>query len=336
MTIRIGINGFGRIGRCVGRILMDDPDVELVAVNDLASPEQLAYLFKYDTVHRKYDGTVEAGDGQISIDGETIKVLKERDPANLPWGELDVDYVIESTGLFRERAKAQLHIDAGAKFVLVSAPGKGLDMSVVYGVNHKDIDVDSMSIIDVASCTTNCLAPLAKVLNDSFGIESGLMTTVHAYTSNQAILDAPHPKDFRRGRAAAENMVPTSTGAAVATSRVIPALEGKLDGMAVRVPTPDVSLVDLVCQFEKSITIDSIHDALREAADGELKGVLGLASDPVVSTDQMGDPRSSVIDLDLTMVTGDKMAKIISWYDNEWGFSNRMVDVLRYVAEQRA
>lgn len=335
MTIRIGINGFGRIGRCVGRILMQDPNVELVAVNDLTSPEQLAYLFKYDTVHGKYAGTAEAGDGQITIDGKKIKVLAERDPANLPWGDLGVDYVIESTGLFRDRAKAQLHIDAGAKFVLVSAPGKGLDLSVVYGVNHKDIDVDTMQIIDVASCTTNCLAPVAKVLNDTFGIKSGLMTTVHAYTSDQALLDAPH-KDFRRGRAAAQNMVPTSTGAAIAVARVIPALEGKLNGMAVRVPTPNVSLVDLVCQFEKSVTVESINAALSEAAAGDLKGVLGVTSDPVVSTDQMGDPHSSVVDLALTMVSGDKMAKVVSWYDNEWGFSERMVDVLRYVASQKA
>src|SRR5690554_5782097 len=335
MTIRIGINGFGRIGRCVGRILMQDPNVELVAVNDLASPEQLAYLFKYDTVHRKFDGTVEAGDGQITIGGKTVKVLSERDPAKLPWGELGVDYVIESTGLFRNREKAQLHIDAGAKFVLVSAPGKGLDLSVVYGVNHTDIDVDTMQIIDVASCTTNCLAPVAKVLNDNFGIKSGLMTTVHAYTSDQALLDAPH-KDFRRGRAAAQNMVPTSTGAAIAVARVIPELEGKLNGMAVRVPTPDVSLVDLVCEFEKAVTVESIHAAIQKAVEGEFKGVLNVTSDPVVSTDQMGDPHSSVVDLGLTMVNGDRMAKVVSWYDNEWGFSNRMVDVLHYVAAQKA
>lgn len=335
MTIRIGINGFGRIGRCVGRILMQDPNVELVAVNDLASAEQLAYLFKYDTVHRRYEGTVEAGEGTISIDGKTVKVLSERNPADLPWGDLGVDYVIESTGLFRARDKAQLHLDAGAKFVLVSAPGKDMDLSVVYGVNHHEIDAKTMKIIDVASCTTNCLAPVAKVLNDTFGITSGLMTTVHGYTSDQALLDAPH-KDFRRGRAAAQNMVPTSTGAAIAVTRVIPELEGKLNGMAVRVPTPDVSLIDLVCNFDKPVTTDAIHDALKKAADGPLKGVLALTPDPVVSTDQMGDPRSSVVDLALTMVIGDKMAKVISWYDNEWGFANRMVDTVRYVAAQRA
>jgi len=335
MTIRIGINGFGRIGRCVGRILMQDPNVELVAVNDLASPEQLAYLFKYDTVHRRYEGTVEAGDSSISIDGKTVKVLSERNPADLPWGDLGVDYVIESTGLFRTRDKAQLHLDAGAKFVLVSAPGKGMDLSVVYGVNHHEIDAKTMTIIDVASCTTNCLAPVAKVLNDTFGITSGLMTTVHGYTSDQALLDAPH-KDFRRGRAAAQNMVPTSTGAAIAVTRVIPELEGKLNGMAVRVPTPDVSLIDLVCNFEKPVTLDAIHGALKKAADGPLKGVLALTHDPVVSTDQMGDPRSSVVDTALTMVIGDKMAKVISWYDNEWGFANRMVDTVRYVAAQKA
>ncbi len=333
MAIRIGINGFGRIGRSVGRIVMQDPDVELVAVNDLTSPESLAYLFKYDTVHRKFDGDVEVTDNGLNIGGHDVKVLAERNPADLPWGDLGVDYVFECTGFFRKREDAQKHLDAGAKFVLVSAPGKGLDLSVVYGVNHKDIDPDSMKIIDVASCTTNCLAPVAKVLNDTFGIEHGLMTTVHAYTNNQALLDSPHSKDFRRGRAAAQNMVPTSTGAAVATTRVIPALEGKLDGMAVRVPTPDVSLIDLVCQFDKSVSVESINDALKEAAAGELKGVLGVTNDPVVSTDQMGDPRSSVVDLQSTMAVGDKMAKVVSWYDNEWGFSNRMVDVVKYVAQ---
>lgn len=334
MTIRIGINGFGRIGRSVGRIVMQDPDVELVAVNDLTSPDQLAYLFKYDTVHRTYPGDVEVSDNGLNIGGEEVKVLAERDPANLPWGELDVDYVLECTGLFRKREDAKKHLDAGAKFVLVSAPGKGLDLSVVYGVNHTDIDVDSMQIIDVASCTTNCLAPVAKVLNDTFGIEHGLMTTVHAYTNNQALLDSPHSKDFRRGRAAAQNMVPTSTGAAVAVTRVIPELEGKLDGMAVRVPTPDVSLIDLVCRFDKKISVEAINDALSEAAAGELEGVLGVTNDPVVSTDQMGDPRSSVVDLQSTMIAGDNMAKVVSWYDNEWGFSNRMVDVLKYVDSQ--
>lgn len=335
MTIRIGINGFGRIGRCVGRIVMDDPNVELVAVNDLTSPEQLAYLFKYDTVHRKYDGNVEVTDNGLNIGGTDVKVMSERDPADLGWGDLGVDYVFECTGFFRKREDAQKHLDAGADFVLVSAPGKGLDLSVVYGVNHQDIDVDNMQIIDVASCTTNCLAPVAKVLNDTFGIEHGLMTTVHAYTNNQALLDSPHKKDFRRGRAAAENMVPTSTGAAVAVSRVIPELEGKLDGMAVRVPTPDVSMIDLVCRFEKNVSIESINNALEEAANGDLKGVLGATRDPVVSTDLMGDPHSSVVDLESTMSVGNNMAKVISWYDNEWGFSNRMVDTVKYVASQK-
>jgi glyceraldehyde 3-phosphate dehydrogenase len=335
MTIRIGINGFGRIGRCVGRIVMQDPNVELVAVNDLTSPEQLAYLFKYDTVHRKYDGNVEVTDNGLNIGGNDVTVMSERDPANLGWGDLGVDYVFECTGFFRKREDAQKHLDAGAKFVLVSAPGKGLDLSVVYGVNHKDIDVDNMQIIDVASCTTNCLAPVAKVLNDEFGIEHGLLTTVHAYTNGQALLDSPNAKDFRRGRAAAQNMVPTSTGAAIAVTRVIPELEGKLDGMAVRVPTPNVSLVDLVCTFDKEISVEAINNVLSEATAGDLKGVLGVTSDPVVSTDQMGDPHSSVVDLESTMAVGDKMAKIVSWYDNEWGFSNRMVDVVKYVASQK-
>ncbi len=334
MTIRIGINGFGRIGRCVGRIAMQDNDIELVAVNDLTSREQLAYLFQYDTVHREYDGTVEVTENGFNIDGEDVKVMSERDPADLAWGDLGVDYVFECTGFFRKREDAQKHLDAGAKFVLVSAPGKGLDLSVVYGVNHTDIDADSMQIIDVASCTTNCLAPVAKVLNDTFGINHGLMTTVHAYTNNQALLDSPHKKDFRRGRAAAQNMVPTSTGAAVAVTRVIPELEGKLDGMAVRVPTPDVSMIDLVCEFDKAVSIDSVNDALREAAAGDMKGVLGITDDPVVSTDLMGNPHSSVVDAQSTMAVGDKMAKVVSWYDNEWGFSNRMVDVVKYVDSQ--
>ncbi|MFP4600744.1 MAG: type I glyceraldehyde-3-phosphate dehydrogenase [Persicimonas sp.] len=334
MTIRIGINGFGRIGRCVGRIAMQDNDIELVAVNDLTSREQLAYLFQYDTVHREYGGTVELSENGFNIDGQEVKVMSERDPADLPWGDLGVDYVFECTGFFRKREDAKKHLDAGAKFVLVSAPGKGLDLSVVYGVNHKDIDADSMQIIDVASCTTNCLAPVAKVLNDTFGINHGLMTTVHAYTNNQALLDSPHKKDFRRGRAAAQNMVPTSTGAAVAVTRVIPELEGKLDGMAVRVPTPDVSMIDLVCEFDKAVSIDAVNDALREAAAGDMKGVLGVTDDPVVSTDLMGNPHSSVVDAKSTMAVGEKMAKVVSWYDNEWGFSNRMVDVVKYVAAQ--
>ena len=335
MTIRIGINGFGRIGRCVGRVLMKDSDVELVAVNDLASPEQLAYLFKYDTVHRQFDEPVEVSDNGLTIGSEEVTVLQERDPANLPWDDLGVDYVLECTGLFRKREDAAKHLEAGASFVVVSAPGKGLDLSVVYGVNHADIDVDSMQIIDSASCTTNCLAPVAKVLNDAFGIANGLMTTVHAYTGSQSILDGPHKKDFRRGRAAAENMVPTSTGAAVAVTRVIPELEGKLNGMAVRVPTPDVSLIDLVAQFDQKVTVDSVNDALREAAAGDMAGVLAVTDDPVVSSDLMGNPHSSVVDSASTMAVGDNMVKIISWYDNEWGFSNRMVDLAKYVAGQK-
>ncbi|MFW5967263.1 MAG: type I glyceraldehyde-3-phosphate dehydrogenase [Persicimonas sp.] len=331
MTIRIGINGFGRIGRCVGRVVMQDPNVELVAVNDLADREQLAYLFKYDTVHRTYGDPVEVTETGLSIGDKEVEVFSERDPADLPWGDLGVDYVLECTGLFRKREDAAKHLEAGANFVLVSAPGKGLDLSVVYGVNHGDIDADQMQIIDSASCTTNCLAPVAKVLHDRFGIESGLMTTVHAYTTSQSLLDGPHKKDFRRGRAAAENIVPTTTGAAVAVTRVIPELEGKLNGMAMRVPTPDVSLIDLVCQFESDAGVEAVNDALREAAAGELSGVLDTTDDPVVSTDLMGNPHSSIVDTASTMAVGDKMVKIVSWYDNEWGFSNRMVDLVKFV-----
>ena len=335
MSIRIAINGFGRIGRCIGRIAAQDPDVDLVAVNDLTDPDQLAYLFRQDSVHGAYDGEVGLEGDTLTIDGDDIQVLSERDPAQLPWDDLGVDYVLECTGFFRKREDAAKHLEAGADFVLVSAPGKGLDLSVVYGVNHTDIDVDQMSIIDTASCTTNCLAPLAKVLNESFGIESGLMTTVHSYTSSQLIVDGPHKKDYRRGRAAAENMVPTTTGAAVAVTRVIPELEGKLDGMAVRVPTPNVSMVDLVVNLEADATVDSLHDAFRQASNAELEGVLDVSDEPLVSTDYVTNPYSSTVDAGSTKVIGDRTAKIISWYDNEWGFSNRMLDVLQYVDSKR-
>ena len=335
MSTRIAINGFGRIGRCVARSAYDNPDIDLVAVNDLADPEQLTYLFKYDSVHGKFDGDVSLDGDTLNIGGDQVKVLSERDPANLPWDELGVDYVLECTGFFRKHEDAAKHLEAGANFVLVSAPGKGLDLSVVYGVNHTDIDVDEMQIIDTASCTTNCLAPVAKVLNDEFGIENGLMTTVHAYTSSQNIVDGPHKKDWRRGRAAAQNMVPTTTGAAVAVTRVIPELEGKLDGMAVRVPTANVSMIDLVVNLEADVSADDVNAAFEAAANGELAGVLGYSEEPLVSTDYMSDPHSSTVDAASTMVTGDGTVKVISWYDNEWGFSNRMLDVLTYVESQR-
>ena len=334
MSIKIAINGFGRIGRCVARIALADDNVDLVAINDLTSPEQLAYLFKYDSTHGRYDGNVELGDGVMNVDGDSFKVLQERDPANLPWEELGVDYVLECTGFFRKREDAAKHLEAGASFVLISAPGKGIDMTFVMGVNHDQFNAD-MQIIDVASCTTNCLAPVAKVLHEAFGIERGLLTTVHAYTNGQNLLDSPHPKDFRRARAAAINMVPTTTGAAVAVTRALPELEGKLDGMAVRVPTPNVSMIDLVCTFENDVTIDSINDAMREAAAGPLKGVLGIAEDPVVSSDLIDDPHSSIFDIGSTMTLGPRMAKVVSWYDNEWGYSNRMIDALKYADSHR-
>lgn len=333
MAIKIAINGFGRIGRCVGRIALQDPNVDLVAINDLTNPTDLAQLFKYDSTHGRYKGDVKVEGDSITVDGDSFKVFAERDPAKLPWKELGVDYVLECTGFFRTREDAYKHIEAGAKFVLISSPGKGVDMTFVLGVNHEKFKPE-MEVIDVASCTTNCLAPVAKVLNDSFGIERGLMTTVHSYTNDQRLLDAPH-KDPRRARAAAINMVPTTTGAAIAVTRALPELEGKLDGMAVRVPTPNASMVDLVCTFEKDVTVESINAAMKAAAEGPLKGVLAYTEDPIVSSDVIDDPHSSVFDALATLTLGNRMAKVISWYDNEWGYSCRMVDALKYVDANR-
>jgi glyceraldehyde 3-phosphate dehydrogenase len=332
MAIKIGINGFGRIGRAVGRIAAKDPNIDLVAINDLTSPDQLAYLFKYDTVHGRWGGDVSVEGSTITIDGDAIEISSERDPAKLNWGEKGVDLVLECTGFFRKRADAAKHIEAGAKKVLISAPGKGVDMTVVMGVNHGDYKPE-FDIIDVASCTTNCLAPVAKVLDDAFGIERGLMTTIHSYTNDQRLLDAPHSKDFRRARAAAQNMVPTSTGAAIAVTRVLPQLEGKLDGMAVRVPTPNVSCVDLVALLGKDVTAADVNAAMKEASEGALAGVLGYTEEPLVSTDIMTRPESSIFDAGITSVVGGNMVKILSWYDNEWGYSNRMIDVLKHIAE---
>lgn len=334
MTIRIGINGFGRIGRCVARIAAQNPNIDLVAINDLTSSEQLAYLFKYDSTHGKYAGTVTHTENSITVDGDTMRVFAERDPANIPWGDLGVDYVLECTGIFKDKDKAAKHIQAGAKFVLVSAPGKGLDMTFVMGVNHDKFTPD-MTMIDVASCTTNCLAPIAKVLNDSFGIEQGLMTTIHSYTNDQGLLDAPHPSDFRRARAAAVNMVITTTGAAIAVTKALPELKGKLDGTSIRVPTPNVSCVDLVATFEKPVSVEAINAAMKAAAEGPMKGILAYTDEPLVSSDMMNDPHSSIFDSQATMVLGDKMAKVISWYDNEWGYSARMIDAVEYVDAKR-
>ncbi len=332
MAIKIGINGFGRIGRAVGRIAAKDPNIDLVAINDLTSPDQLAYLFKYDTVHGRWDGDVSVEGSTITIDGDAIEISSERDPSKLNWGEKGVDLVLECTGFFRKREDAAKHIEAGAKKVLISAPGKGVDMTVVMGVNHDDYKPE-FDIIDVASCTTNCLAPVAKVLDDAFGIERGLMTTIHSYTNDQRLLDAPHSKDFRRARAAAQNMVPTSTGAAIAVTRVLPHLEGKLDGMAVRVPTPNVSCVDLVAILGKDVTAEEVNAAMKAASEGALAGVLGYTEEPLVSTDIMTRPESSIFDAGITSVVGGNMVKILSWYDNEWGYSNRMIDVLKHIAD---
>lgn len=337
MAIRIGINGFGRIGRSIARIATADPDIDLVAVNDLADPDELAHLFEYDTVHGQFEGDVERDGETLTIDGNEVRVLAEESPADLPWDDLGVDYALECTGVFRQDEEARQHLEAGADKVILSAPGKGdIDLSVVYGVNHEELEPDSMDLIDVASCTTNCLAPVAKVLHEQFGIEHGLMTTVHSYTNSQNLLDGPGAKDYRRNRAAAENLVPTTTGAAVAVTRVMPELEGRLDGMAVRTPTPNVSMIDLVANLDASVSVDDINDAMREAANGELEGVLGYTEDPVVSSDLVNDPHSSVFDADSTMMTGDGFVKVVSWYDNEWGFSSRMLDVVEYMDENRS
>ena len=331
MTIRVAINGFGRIGRCVLRAGWDNPDIEFVHINDLTSDEMLAHLLEYDSVHRRFGQDIEAVEGGIRIGDKVIPTTAERDPESLPWGALGVDVVLECTGAFRTREGATKHLNAGAKRVIISAPGTNPDIPVCVGVNHENLQADHR-IISNASCTTNCLAPVAKVLDQEFGIVSGLMTTVHAYTMDQRLLDAPHKKDFRRARAAAVNMVPTSTGAAKAVGIVLPQLAGKLNGMAIRVPTPDVSLVDLVFKAKRPVSVDAINGALRAAAEGPLKGVLAVSTAPLVSSDLMGNPHSSIADLPLTQVMGDDMAKVLSWYDNEWGFSCRMLDLTRLVA----
>ena len=330
MPIRVALNGFGRIGRCVLRAAWDDPEIEFVHINDLTADATLAHLLAYDTVHGQFKG-VEVADGGIMVRGTFIPTSAERDPSNLPWADREVDVVLECTGAFRKRAGAQKHIDAGAKRVIISAPASDPDATVVMGVND-DILEAGHRIVSNASCTTNCLAPVAKVLDAVFGIENGLMTTVHSYTMDQRLLDAPHSKDLRRARAAAANIVPTSTGAAKAVGLVLPQLAGKLNGMAIRVPTPNVSLVDLVINTREPVTVDAINAALTEAANGALKGVLAASTGPIVSSDMVGNPHSSIADLPLTQVTGTHTAKVLSWYDNEWGFSCRMIDLVRRLA----
>ncbi|MEV4989762.1 MULTISPECIES: type I glyceraldehyde-3-phosphate dehydrogenase [Micrococcaceae] len=332
MTTRIGINGFGRIGRNYFRAaLAQGADLEIVAVNDLTSPEALAHLFKYDSVGGRLKETIEVKDGNIVVNGNVVKVLAERDPANLPWGELGVDIVIESTGFFTKAADARKHIDAGAKKVLISAPASDEDITIVMGVNHNLYDNAKHNIISNASCTTNCLGPLAKVVNDEFGIERGLMTTVHAYTADQNLQDGPH-KDLRRARAAAINMVPTSTGAAKAIGLVLPELKGKLDGYAIRVPVPTGSATDLTVTVSRETTVEEVNAALKRASESdELQGFLTYTEEPIVSSDIVGDPASSIFDAGLTKVIGNQV-KVVSWYDNEWGYSNRLVDLTELVA----
>ncbi|QFT90569.1 Glyceraldehyde-3-phosphate dehydrogenase 1 [Bacillus sp. THAF10] len=333
MAVKIGINGFGRIGRNVFRAALKNADVEVVAVNDLTDANMLAHLLKYDSVHGKLAADVKVDGDNLVVDGKTIKVTAERDPAKLSWGELGVEVVVESTGFFTKRADAAKHLEAGAKKVIISAPASDEDITIVMGVNEDKYDAANHNVISNASCTTNCLAPFAKVLNDKFGIKRGMMTTVHSYTNDQQILDLPH-KDYRRARAAAENIIPTTTGAAKAVSLVLPELKGKLNGGAMRVPTPNVSLVDLVAELDKDVTAEEVNAAFQAAAEGELKGILGYSEEPLVSGDYNGNPESSTIDALSTMVMEGNMVKVISWYDNESGYSHRVVDLAKYIASK--
>jgi glyceraldehyde 3-phosphate dehydrogenase len=336
MAIRVGINGFGRIGRQVVRAAKEQriADIELVAVNDITDTETLAHLFKYDSVHRTYRGEVKAGDRCIRIDGSELRVLAEKDPARLPWKELAVDVVLESTGRFTAAEDARKHITAGAKKVLISAPAKGEDITIVMGVNHDKYDGAKHNIISNASCTTNCLVPMVKVIRDTFGFRHGSMTTIHSYTNDQNVLDLPH-KDLRRARAAALSQIPTTTGAAKATSLVIPEVKGKIDGISIRVPTPDVSLTDLVVEVERPTTIDEVNAAFRRAAEsGPLKGILACSDEPLVSSDYIGNPYSCIIDALSTNVIDATLVKVSGWYDNEWGYSSRCVDLLQYIGQR--
>ncbi|HNW15158.1 MAG TPA: type I glyceraldehyde-3-phosphate dehydrogenase [bacterium] len=325
--VRVAINGFGRIGRAVFRIADKSEKIEIVAINDLTDPKTLAHLLKYDSVHGVWDHEVKAGEASISVDGKEIMIIAEKDPSKLPWKELNVDAVLECTGLFTERAKADLHIQAGAKKVLISAPAKGEDLTVVLGVNDSLYDKQKHNVISNASCTTNCLAPITHVINKHFKIKHGFMTTIHSYTNDQRILDLPH-KDLRRARAGALSMIPTTTGAAKAIGLVIPELKGKLDGISIRVPTPNVSVVDVVFVVEKETTAEEINKLMKEYAEGPMKGILRYCDEPLVSKDFNGDPHSSILDAKNTAVMQGTMIKLLSWYDNEWGYSNRMYDVL--------
>jgi glyceraldehyde 3-phosphate dehydrogenase len=335
MAIRVGINGFGRIGRQVLRAAKQAgiTDLDFVAVNDLTDTKTLAHLFKYDSVHREYQGSVTSGNGTITVDGDEIKVLAEKDPSKLPWADLKVDIVLESTGRFTDADKATQHITAGAKKVVISAPAKGEDITIVMGVNHTKYDAKAHTIVSNASCTTNCLVPMVKVVRDNFGFVRGSMVTIHSYTNDQNILDLPH-KDLRRARAAAVSMIPTTTGAAKATSLVIPELKGKIDGMSVRVPTPDVSFTDLAVVVEKPVTIAEINAAFKKAAEGELKGILKYSEEELVSVDYIGNSHSCILDAKSTNVVDGLLLKVSGWYDNEWGYASRCVDLLQYIGKQ--
>ena len=330
MSIRVGINGFGRIGRNVFRAGVNKEGLEFVAVNDLTDAKTLAHLLKYDSVHGKLQNRVEAKGDSLLVDGKAVNVLAQKDPGQLPWKDLGVDVVLESTGRFTDREGGSKHLQAGAKKVVISAPAKDPDVSVVFGVNEKDYIPAKHNIISMGSCTTNCLAPIAKILVDEFGVEHGLMTTIHSYTNDQVILDFPH-KDLRRARAAGMAMIPTTTGAATALSLVIPELKGKMDGMSIRVPTPNVSVVDLVVDLKKETTAEEVNRVLKSYAEGKLKGILSFCEELLVSIDFNGNPHSSIVDGPSTKVIGKKMAKILSWYDNEWGFSNRMAELMLFL-----
>jgi glyceraldehyde 3-phosphate dehydrogenase len=334
MTVKVGVNGFGRIGRAVLRAARERSDgIDIVAVNDITTPATLAHLLLHDSILGRYPGTVSADEDSIIVDGKAIKVFAERDPQRLPWGELGVDIVVESTGLFTDAEKARAHLDGGARKVVISAPAKNEDITICMGVNDAAYNPAEHHIISNASCTTNCLAPVAKVLQDAYGIETGFMTTVHAYTSDQVLLDAPH-KDLRRARAATMSIIPTTTGAAQAVALVLPELKGRFHGISLRVPVPDVSLVDLTATLSKSTTVDDVNAQMREAADGTLRGILAVTDEQLVSMDFLHDPHSSILDAPSTMMLGERTVKVLAWYDNEWGYSCRVVDLVGHIGQR--
>ncbi|MDD2498809.1 MAG: ArsJ-associated glyceraldehyde-3-phosphate dehydrogenase [Desulfitobacteriaceae bacterium] len=333
MSVKVGINGFGRIGRLVFRAALNNPNIEVISINDLTSAKTNAHLLKYDSVHGTLNAEIQSTDESIIVNGKTVKVFAERDPQNLPWGDLGVDIVVESTGLFTDATKAAAHLKGGAKKVIISAPAKNEDITVVMGVNEDKYDASKHYVLSNASCTTNCLAPVAKVVHEKFKIRRGLMTTVHSFTNDQRILDQAH-KDLRRARTAGMSIIPTTTGAAKAVALVLPELKGKLNGFAMRVPTPNVSVVDLVVELDEKTSAEEINRALKAASENELKGILGYSEEPLVSKDYNGDPRSSIVDALSTMVMEENLVKVVSWYDNEWGYSCRVVDLAAYIADK--